>query len=79
LVRTIRELRNAILVAQDKTSHEGLQRPIIDETNLEGTYDLEVHGNARTTEEFLVMLRDQLGLILPEHRNIEMPAIRLLG
>jgi uncharacterized protein (TIGR03435 family) len=58
---------------------DGLERPIIDETNLDGTYDLEVHGNARSTEEFIGMLRDQLGLVLtPEHRSIEMLMIRLL-
>jgi uncharacterized protein (TIGR03435 family) len=58
---------------------DGLGRPIIDETNLNGTYDLAVHGNARSTEEFLGMLRDQSGLVLtPEHRNIEMLVIRLL-
>jgi uncharacterized protein (TIGR03435 family) len=53
--------------------------PVIDETNLEGTYDLEVHGKARSSEEFLGMLHDQLGLVLTaEHRNIEMLVIRLL-
>lgn len=58
---------------------DGLERPIIDETDLGGTYDLEVHGNARSTEELLGMLRDQLGLVLtPEHRNIEMLVVRLL-
>ena len=58
---------------------DGLGRPIIDETNLDGTYDLAVHGNARSTEEFLGMLRNQLGLVLtPEHRNIEMLVIKLL-
>lgn len=58
---------------------DGLGRPIIDETKLDGTYDLVVHGNARSTEELLGMLRDQLGLVLtPEHRNIEMLVIRLL-
>ena len=58
---------------------DGLGRPIIDETKLDGTYDLVVHGNAHSTEEFLGMLRDQLGLVLtPEHRNIEMLVIKLL-
>ncbi len=58
---------------------DGLERLIIDETGLGGTYDLEVHGNARSTEELLSMLRDQLGLVLtPEHRNIEMLVISLL-
>jgi uncharacterized protein (TIGR03435 family) len=58
---------------------DGLGRPIIDETELGGTYDLVVHGNARNTEEFLGMLRDQLGIVLtPECRNIEMLVIRSL-
>ena len=58
---------------------DGLGRPIMDETKLDGTYDLVVHGNAHSTEELLGMLRDQLGLVLtPEHRNIEMLVIRLL-
>lgn len=30
-----------------------LNRPILDETGLKATYDIEVHGNARNTEEFL--------------------------
>jgi uncharacterized protein (TIGR03435 family) len=58
---------------------DGLERLIIDETGLGGTYDLEFHGNAGSTEELLSMLRDQLGLVLtPEHRNIEMLVIGLL-
>jgi hypothetical protein len=32
---------------------------VTDETGLEGVYDLEVHGNAKNTEEFLRMLREQ--------------------
>ena len=58
---------------------DGLGLPIIDETKLDGTYDLVVHGNAGSNEEFLGMLRDQLGFVLtPEHRNVEMLVIRLL-
>jgi uncharacterized protein (TIGR03435 family) len=58
---------------------DGLGRPIIDETKLDGTYDLVVQGNARSTEEFLGMLRDQLGIVLtPERRSIEMFVITLL-
>jgi uncharacterized protein (TIGR03435 family) len=58
---------------------DGLERSVIDETNLNGVYDFAVHGNARSTEEFLCMLREQVGLLLtPEHRNIEMLVIRLL-
>src|SRR5215471_2891094 len=57
---------------------DGLGRPIIDETRLDGTYDLVVHGNAHSTEEFLGMLRDQLGLVLTsENRNIEMLVMTL--
>lgn len=55
---------------------DGLGRPIIDETKLDGTYDLAVQGNARSAEEFLGMLRDQLGIVLTaQHRNIEMLVI----
>ena len=58
---------------------DGLGRPIVDETKLDGTYDLVVKGNARRTEEFLDMLRDQLGLVLsPENRSIEMLVVRPL-
>ena len=58
---------------------DGLERPIIDETELDGTYDLKVHGEATSTEEFFGMLRVQLGLMLtPERRNVEMLVIRLL-
>lgn len=42
----------------------GLGRPIVDETGLAGSYDLEVQGNAKTTEEFIRMLREQTGLVL---------------
>jgi uncharacterized protein (TIGR03435 family) len=70
---------NTSMADFSRVLEDGLERPIIDETNLDGTYDLEVHGDARSTEEFLGMLRDQLGLVLkPEHRNIEMLVVRLL-
>jgi uncharacterized protein (TIGR03435 family) len=59
---------------------QGLGRPVIDETGLEGVYDLEVHGNARNTEEFIRMLREQTGLVLtPATRNIEMLTLRSLN
>jgi uncharacterized protein (TIGR03435 family) len=51
----------------------GLGRPVIDETRLEGVYDLEVQGNAKNTEEFIRMLREQTGLVLtPANRSIEL-------
>jgi uncharacterized protein (TIGR03435 family) len=50
----------------------GLGRPVVDETGLEGVYDLEVQGNAKNTEEFIRMLREQTGLVLtPATRSIE--------
>jgi uncharacterized protein (TIGR03435 family) len=57
----------------------GLKRPIVDETKLSGTYDLAVKGRAQTVEEFLGMLRDQLGLLLtPTQRGIEIVAVAQL-
>jgi uncharacterized protein (TIGR03435 family) len=57
----------------------GLKRPIVDETKLSGTYDLAVKGRAQTVEEFLGMLRDQLGLLLtPTQRSIEIVAVTQL-
>jgi uncharacterized protein (TIGR03435 family) len=57
-----------------------LGRPIIDETGLEGTYDLEVHGHASSDEEFLRMLCEQTGLVLtPETRNIEILTLETLN
>jgi len=70
---------NASMADFLRALEDGLHRPIINETNLTSTYDFEIHGNARSTEEFLGMLRDQLGLVLtPEHRNVEMLVVRLL-
>lgn len=71
--------RNTDMADFRRALEDGLGRPIIDETKLDGSYDLVIHGNAHSTEEFLGMLRDQLGLVLTrEHRNIEMLVIRLL-
>lgn len=58
----------------------GLGRPVIDETGLEGVYDLEVQGNAKNTEEFIRMLREQTGLVLtPATRSIEILTLRSLN
>jgi uncharacterized protein (TIGR03435 family) len=57
---------------------QGLNCPILDETNLKGTYDIAVHG-ARSTDEFLRMLRDQSGIVLTRvQRDIEMLVVRPL-
>ena len=56
---------------------DGLHRPIVDEAKLTGFYDFKIEGKAQTTEEFLGMLRDQLGILLtPTQRSIEMLMIR---
>jgi uncharacterized protein (TIGR03435 family) len=58
----------------------GLGRPVIDETGLEGVYDLEVHGNAGNRDEFIRMLHDQTGLVLtPATRNIEVLTVSSLN
>lgn len=49
---------NTTLDAFRRALEEGLNRPIVDETNLNGRYDLTIRGPARTTEEFLELLRD---------------------
>ena len=56
---------------------DGRQRPVVDETNLTGIYDFTVQGEARSTDEFLGMLRDQLGIVLtPTRRSTEMTVVR---
>jgi uncharacterized protein (TIGR03435 family) len=63
---------NATMDGFRQDLERGLGRPVIDETGLEGVYDLEVHGNAKNTEEFIRMLREQTGLVLtPATRSIE--------
>jgi uncharacterized protein (TIGR03435 family) len=56
-----------------------LKRPILDETGLTATYDIQVHGNARNTEEFLKLLADQQGILLtPAVRDVQMLVVRTL-
>ena len=58
----------------------GLGWRIIDETGLAGIYYLEVHGNAKNTDEFIRMLSEQTGLVLtPVTRNIEILTLRSLN
>ena len=55
----------------------GLDRPIVDETRLGGTYDINVHSQPNTTREFLQVLCDQLGLTLaPATRDVVVLAVR---
>lgn len=60
-----------------KMLEDGLHRPVINETKLQGYYDFKLQGQAQTTEQFLGMMRDQLGLVLtPTQRNIEVTTVR---
>jgi uncharacterized protein (TIGR03435 family) len=61
------------------TLEHTLHRPIIDETNLQGTYDLALNAKARDTADILQQLRDQLGLVLtPAQRRIEILVVNPL-
>jgi uncharacterized protein (TIGR03435 family) len=56
---------------------DGLKHPVVDETNLVGDFELKIEGDPQTTDEFLAMLRDQLGLaVTPARRSIEMIVVR---
>jgi uncharacterized protein (TIGR03435 family) len=58
---------------------EGLHSPVSDETGMTGLYDFSVQGDAQETEEFLTLLRNQLGLALRStERSIEMTIVRLV-
>jgi uncharacterized protein (TIGR03435 family) len=55
----------------------GLDRPIVDETHLNGTYALNVHAEAVTTRQFLRVLCDKLDLVVtPGRREIPMLVAR---
>ena len=57
-----------------------LGRPVINETGLDGVYDIQVSGTARNTDEFIRALREQTGLVLtPATRNIEFVIVRSLN
>jgi uncharacterized protein (TIGR03435 family) len=56
---------------------KGLDRPVIDETNLTGSYDLEIAAGDRTREQFFQLLRDRFGLVVtPSQRNIMLVTVR---
>ena len=49
-----------------------LNRPVIDETNLQGLCETNIHGDGSGTRSFLEMLSSQLGLqVTPERRPVE--------
>jgi len=50
-----------------------LDRPVIDETNLDGTYDLDIRTQAEGGEQFLHAQCDRLGLAaMAARRNVTM-------
>lgn len=55
-----------------KTLERSLDRPVIDETNLQGEFAFRVERNSTEKNDFLVRLRDGLGLVIePARRNVE--------
>jgi hypothetical protein len=46
-----------------ETIEAGLDRPLIDETNLTGTYAIRIPPSAATTVDFLRLVCDSLGLV----------------
>jgi uncharacterized protein (TIGR03435 family) len=54
-----------------------LDRPVIDETNLDGTYDLDIRTQAESGEQLLHALCDRLGLVATAaRRNVTMLVVR---
>jgi periplasmic divalent cation tolerance protein len=55
----------------------GLDRPVVDDTNLKGAFALDVHAEAASTLEFLGAVRDRLGLVVtPARRDVLMLVAR---
>ena len=68
---------NATLAEFGQLLEPGLDRFVVDETGLTGRYDLQVTGEAASTDEFRQRLRDQLGLVLtPASREVTMLVVR---
>jgi uncharacterized protein (TIGR03435 family) len=54
------------------TLEDSLDRPVVNEMNLQGEFQFRVESTKGTANDFLDHLRDQLGLvIMPAQRNIE--------
>jgi uncharacterized protein (TIGR03435 family) len=55
----------------------GLDRPILDETHLDGAYAVSVHSDAVSTREFLHVLCGKLGLVATAaRRDVSMLVVR---
>ena len=60
-----------------ETLEATLDRPVIDETSLDGTYHLDVRTQAESGEQFLHALCDRLGLAaMPARRNVTILVVR---
>ena len=54
-----------------------LDRPVVDKTNLTGTYAVNVSSEAESTLDFLQVLREKLGLVAtPGRRDVAMLVVR---
>lgn len=50
-----------------------LDRPVVNETGLEGEFKFQIESNESSENDFLERLRDQLGIVIaPAQRNVEM-------
>ena len=55
-----------------KTLERSLDRPVIDETHLQGQFAFRVERNSTGENDFLVRLREEFGLVIePARRNVE--------
>ena len=74
---------NADMAEFRRALEDGLERPIIDETNLDGTYDLATKESANSTEEFLGHAAGSVGsrpdAQESKHRNAGDPAAAVKG
>ena len=65
-------LRNATMDEFCYTLESNLDRPVVNETNLEGKYDFQVRTGGGQQNDFLERLRSQLNLVVtPAQRNVE--------
>lgn len=77
-VASIRGMSAAATLEQlCETLEAALDRPVVDETNLTGAYELDVRTDAQTRDQFLHALCDRLGLAAtPAKRHVAMLVAR---
>jgi uncharacterized protein (TIGR03435 family) len=70
-IRSI-SIRDATIDEFCHTLESNLDRPVVNETKLEGKYDFQVRPGGGQQNDFLQQLENQLNLVVtPEQRNIE--------